>query len=405
MEIYFSIIGLLFSILYSGSEIALITSNALQIKVWQKQNLVFSKYALKIIDDKPAFITVILIGTNLANVLTTSFATLFLSRHIDSLFIIVCLVASIILFLGEIMPKTLTREFPNNSLLVLSPILVISYYLFYPFVYFLSKTSWLEIARESGFKEDTDNSENRFEYQYMYEQVDEPEAIEKDQQEMISQVFDYSETTVEEAMTPRTDISAVSETSDLEEVLHTFIDSGHSKILVYADNLDTVKGVIHLYDLFKAPGDIRDIIKPVEFIPYSKSVREMMSEFQTARHSVAVVLDEHGGTAGMVTAEDLFEELFGDFEDEFDLESTDLSRLNDGSILADAKVNCDDFNETYGNIFPEGNYETIAGYIISETGRIPNKGEHLYLSIGQVIISNSTARKIEKVKIYLNQES
>ena len=93
------------------------------------------------------------------------------------------------------------------------------------------------------------------------------------------------------------------------------------------------------------------------------------------------------------------------FEDEFDLESTDLSKLNDGSILADAKVNCDDFNEAYGNIIPEGNYETIAGYIISETGRIPNKGEHLYLSIGQVIISKSTARKIDKVIIYLNQKA
>ena len=401
MEIYFSALGLLFSILYSGSEIALITSNALQIKVWHKQKILFSNFALRVLDDKPTFITVILIGTNLANVLTTSFATVYLSRHIDSLFLIVCLVASIILFFGEILPKTVTREFSNSSLLVLSPLLVVSCYLFYPIVYILSKTSWLEIASESGFKEDTDNSENRFEYQYMYEQVDEPDVMEKDQQEMISQVFDYSDATVDEAMTPRTDISAIPVSSTLEEVLHVFIDSGHSKILVYEKNIDNVKGVIHLYDLFKSPGDLREIIKPVQFIPYSKFVREMMLEFQTARHSVAVVLDEHGGTAGIVTAEDLFEELFGEFEDEFDLDSTDLTVLNDGSVLADAKVNCDDFNEAYGPVIPGGNYETIAGYIISETGRIPNQGEHLYLSVGQVIISKSTARKIDKVKIYL----
>ena len=220
---------------------------------------------------------------------------------------------------------------------------------------------------------------------------------------MISQVFDYSKTRVDEAMTPRTKISAVPDTSSLEEVLHAFIDSGHSKIIVYKNNLDNIKGVIHLYDLFKSPGDIREIIKPVQFIPYSKSVQEMMSEFQTKSHSVAVVIDEHGGTAGIVTTEDLFEELFGDFEDEFDMDSTDLSNLDDGSILADARVNCDDFNESYGKYIPKGNYETIAGYIISETGRIPNQGEHLYLSLGQVIISKSTARKIDKVKIYLNK--
>ena len=168
MEIFFSIIGLLFSILYSGSEIALITSNALQIKVWRKQKILFSNFALRILDNKPGYITVILIGTNLANVLTTTFATIYLSKHIDSLFIVVSIVAAIILFWGEILPKTITREFPNSSILVLSPLLVISYYLFFPIVYLLSKTSWLEIANESSFKEDSEMSKNRFEYQYMY---------------------------------------------------------------------------------------------------------------------------------------------------------------------------------------------------------------------------------------------
>ena len=401
MEIYFSLIGLFFSILYSSSEIALISANPMQIKVWQKQKMYFSSFAKKILDEKPTYITVILIGTNFSNVLATSFFTIYLSNLISNTIVVVSIIAAVILLFGEVIPKTISREFSNTGILIFSPFLVLSYYLFYPFIYILNKTKWLDLATESTLTEEDENQEDRTDLQHMYEQVDEPEIFEKDQQEMISQVFDYSEKTVEEAMTPRTDISSISIDSSLEELLHIFIDSGHSKILVFEDSLDNIKGAIHLYDLFKSPSNIEEIIKPVEFIPYTKSVMELMSEFQSARHSIAVVIDEHGGTAGLVTVEDLFEELFGDFEDEFDVEESDLKKLDDGSIIASAKIDCELFNGKFGNILPEGNFETLGGYIISEIGRIPNKGETLYLPIGQVIINKSTSRRINQIKIIL----
>lgn len=401
MEIYFSIIGLIFSILYSGSEIALISANPMQIKVWQKQKMLFSSFATKILDEKPTYITVILIGTNLANVLATSFFTIFLTTIISNPIWVVGIIAGIILLFGEVIPKTISREFSNTGILLFSPFLVFSYYLFLPFIFLLNKTKWLDVATESTHTSDVENQEDRTDLQHMYEQVDEPEVFEKDQQEMISQVFDYSEKTVEEAMTPRTDISSISINSSLEEVLHVFIDSGHSKILVYENSVDHIKGVIHLYDLFKSPSTIKEIIKPVKFIPYTKSVMKLMSEFQTARHTIAIVIDEHGGTAGLVTVEDLFEELFGDFEDEFDVDNTEINQLEDGSIIANAKIDCELFNTKFGNILPEGKFETLGGYIISEIGRIPNKGENLFLPIGQVIISKSSTRSINQVKIIL----
>ena len=401
MEIYFSLIGLFFSILYSSSEIALISANPMQIKVWQKQKLYFSSFAKKIMDEKPTYITVILIGTNLSNVLATSFFTIYLNNIFSNTIVVVCIIAAVILLFGEVIPKTISREFSNTGILIFSPFLVLSYFLFYPFIYILNKTKWLDVATESTLTEEDENQEDRTDLQHMYEQVDEPEIFEKDQQEMISQVFDYSGKTVEEAMTPRTDISSISIDGSLEEVLHVFIDSGHSKILVFKDSVDNIKGVIHLYDLFKSPANIQEIIKPVEFIPYTKSVMELMSEFQTARHSIAVVIDEHGGTAGLVTVEDLFEELFGDFEDEFDVEESDLKQLEDGSIIASAKIDCELFNDKFGSILPEGKFETLGGYIISEIGRIPNKGETLYLPIGQVIINKSSSRRISQIKIIL----
>ena len=401
MEIYFSIIGLIFSILYSGSEIALISANPMQIKVWQKQKMLFSSFATKILDEKPTYITVILIGTNLANVLATSFFTIYLTTIISNPIWVVGIIAGIILLFGEVIPKTISREFSNTGILLFSPFLVFSYYLFLPFIFLLNKTKWLDVATVSTHNSDVESQEDRTDLQHMYEQVDEPEVFEKDQQEMISQVFDYSEKTVEEAMTPRTDISSISINSSLEEVLHVFIDSGHSKILVYENSVDHIKGVIHLYDLFKSPSTIEEIIKPVKFIPYTKSVMKLMSEFQTARHTIAIVIDEHGGTAGLVTVEDLFEELFGDFEDEFDVDNTEINQLEDGSIIANAKIDCELFNTKFGNILPEGKFETLGGYIISEIGRIPNKGENLFLPIGQVIISKSSTRSINQVKIIL----
>ena len=399
MEIFFSIIGLILSILYSGSEIALISANPMQIKVWQKQKMYFSPFATKILNEKPTYITVILIGTNLSNILATSFFTIYLSEIIQNTLIVICIITAIILLFGEVIPKTLSREYANKGILIFSPFLVYSYYLFYPFIYILNKTNWLNIASKTTQLENEENQENRTDLQQMYEQVDEPEVFEKQQQEMISHVFDYSGKTVEEAMTPRTDISSISIDSTLEQVLHVFIDSGHSKILVFKNSLDNIKGVIHLYDLFKSPSNIEEIIKDVEFIPYTKSVMKLMSEFQTARHTIAVVVDEHGGTAGLVTVEDLFEELFGDFEDEFDVDEYDINQLKDGTIIANTKINCELFNEKFGNILPEGKFETLGGYIISEIGRIPNKGENLFLPIGQVIINKSSSRRINQVKI------
>ena len=242
--------------------------------------------------------------------------------------------------------------------------------------------------------------EKRDDIQHAYEQVDDPEAMEDDQKEMISNVFDFRESKVSEVMTPRTDISAISSTESLEKVLHTFIDSGHSKLPVFEKDLDNIIGVVYLYDLFHSPENIQEVIKPVLFIPYTKPVIDLLGEFQSAHHAMAVVLDEHGGSAGLITAEDVFEELFGDFEDEFDVDTKKSEKQADGSIVVDARMDWEDFNDEYGNMIPKGDYETVGGYIISQLGRIPNKGEHLFMPIGQTVVIKASARQIHRVQIY-----
>ncbi len=399
IAIYIAAVGLILSVIFSSSEIALISCNRLQITVWQKQKRTGAGLAFGVLEKKEEYLTTILFGTNFSNILATSFATVYLYEHGLGEVPTVILIALIILLFGEILPKSLTRDHPNSGLLLFSPILVASNWIFSPFNFLLRKTGWVHPQQTEG-QENEENAEERDDLQYLYNQVRDRQTMEKDQQEMIANVFDFGKATVSEAITPRTEISAVSTEFSLDEALDTFIQSGHSKLPVYENDIDNIIGVIHLYDFFKEARGIDELIKPILFIPFSKSIMDTLSEFRTARHAMAIVLDEHGGTAGLVTAEDLFEELFGDFEDEFDSQDHISEKQSDGSIIASAGMDWDVFNERHGEMIPEGDYETVGGFVLHELGRIPNKGERLHLSIGQVVIRKADTRKIEQLQIF-----
>ena len=400
LDLNLALLGLILSIVYSSSEIALLSANALQLDVWEKQGKYLAHWASSILDWKPEYLSVILIGTNLSNILATSFATVYLLRsNLLPHQLIVIPIAIIILLFGEILPKSIMQRYANFGLILLSPFLKLSYYIFFPIIFLLRQTGWMDVS-ERFSKTAEELEEKRDDIQHAYEQVDDPKAMEDDQKEMISNVFDFRESKVSEAMTPRTEISAISSTESMEKVMHTFIDSGHSKLPVYEKDLDNIIGVVYLYDLFHSPENLQEVIKPVLFIPYTKPVMDLLSEFQSAHHAMAVVLDEHGGSAGLITAEDVFEELFGDFEDEFDVDSKKSERQEDGSIVVDARMDWEDFNDEYGNMIPEGDYESVGGYIISQLGRIPNKGEHLFMPLGQMVIIKASIRQIHQVKIY-----
>ena len=398
--LFLALTGIILSIFFSSCEIALISANKLQINVWVKQKLRLSKIADLIINNKEFYLFCILVGNNLANMLTTSFLTIWLLNHgyfaREFIFIIIAL---ILLLFAEIIPKSIVRQFSNISLLILSPLLYACGIILYPFYYIFNNIFSNRISKNSIFK-NKDHDYIRDDIQYIYEHVDKSIEIEEDQKEMLSNVFMLGESTASEVMTPRTKLSMVSSKDSLQKILHTFIDSGHSKLPVYDGDIDNIIGIIYLYDLFKNPNNIKEIIKNVNQIPFSKNISDIMSEFQDSNCNVSIVLDEHGGTLGIITAEDIFEELFGDFEDEFDHDDI-RSRVNeDGSITTNAKIECDAFNKKYNNLIPNGNYETLAGYIISEIGRIPNEGENLFLKIGQIVIKKSSSRKIDEIQIF-----
>ena len=400
MDILFlAITGIILSIFFSSSEIALISANKLQIDVWVKQKLRLSRIANLIIDNKEFYLFCILVGNNIANMLTTSFLTIYLvNSNIlpeESIFIIISI---LILLFAEIIPKSIIRQFSNATLVIISPILYTIGIILAP-IYKTSKI-FLNINSDGSIFKNRDHDYIRDDIQHVYEHVNKSIEIEDEQKEMLSNVFTLGENTAYEVMTPRTKLSMVSKDSSLEEILHTFIDSGHSKLPVYEDSIDSIVGVIYLYDLFKYPDSINEIIKPVNKIPFTKNISDIMSSFQSSNSNISIVVDEHGGTSGLITAEDIFEELFGEFEDEFDHDKIKSKINDDGSISTNAKIECDEFNKLFNNLIPPGNYETLAGYIISEIERIPNQGENLFLPIGKIEIKKSSSRKIEEIIIY-----
>ena len=399
LELLFSFLGVIFSILFSSLEIALLSSNSFQIDVWSKQGGRLSALSQKIIKEKEIFLFLILLGTNVSNIVATTFATLhFLSVGWNNLSIII-LISVIILIFGEILPKTFIKNHANISLVFLSPLLIIMYYLFFPLVTLIIKLKWLEIYKNIS------DEEKRQDLQSTFEQVEENESMEKEQQEMISNVFDFSKTSVYKAMTPRNDISCISIDESLEKAMLIFIESSHSKLPVYKNNIDNIVGMIYLYDLFKSPENLEDIVREILFIPYDKPILDIIPDFQKANHSLGIIIDQNEKTSGLITSEDIFEEIFGEFEDEFDSNPSDTKVDSDGSILVNAKMKWIDFNNKHNNLIPKGNYETIAGYIISDLGRIPNVGECLFMNIGQVVIKKASLRYIEKVLIYPNKNS
>ena len=396
IDLLFSFLGIIFSVLFSSLEIALLSSNPFQIDVWSKQGVRLSNLSSKIIKEKEIFLFLILLGTNVSNIVATTFATLhFLSVGWNN-FSIIIIISFIILIFGEILPKTFIKNHANIGLVILSPLLIFMYYLFYPLIKLIINLKWLEIYKNVS------EEEKRQDLQSTFEQVEENNSMEKEQQEMISNVFDFSKTSVYKAMTPRDEISCISIDDSLEKAMHIFLESTHSKLPVFKNDIDNIVGMLYLYDLFKGPENLKDIVRDILFIPYDKPVLEIIPEFQKANHSLGIIIDQNNKTAGLITSEDIFEEIFGEFEDEFDNNVFNTKVFSDGSILVNAKMKWIDFNNKHNNLIPKGDYETIAGYIISDLGRIPNPGEHLFMPIGQVVIKKASSRYIENVLIYPN---
>ncbi|BDQ02430.1 hemolysin family protein [Ignavibacterium sp.] len=405
-EILLLIVLLILSAYFSSTEIAYIAANKLKLEVKTRKKDLVARNVAYYLNNPNTFFSTILLGNNIVNIAFASLSAVILASLFNLTEIqILSITTFLLLFFGELIPKYFAHETADLFIIVSSSILRIITTILFPFIKALTFISDKLTSNVSSQK--AENISQLFDKEDIKALLDEGHKAGKvlpQEKNIIEKVIDLGEQKVYEAMRPRTEIVGVEIHSSIEDVHKTFIDSGYSKLIVYEENLDNIKGVILAKDLFANPKTITEVLREIKFYPETKRSLEVLNELLESKISIAVVVDEFGGTAGIVTMEDIIEELFGEIKDEYDVEEHICRRISRDTYLISGKVEIDHLNEKYKIGIPEGDYETVAGYIENRLGRIPKQGESFLIDNYDIIIVKATQTKIELIKLIVRNE-
>ncbi|WP_209402239.1 hemolysin family protein [Pseudozobellia sp. WGM2] len=421
--IFIIILSLLFSAFFSGMEIAFISANKIHIEIEKKQEGILAKVLTRLTKKPSKFIATMLIGNNIALVIygffmgdllmywfqsmlpsSSEFINLILTDF--SLLVQTVISTLIILFTAEFLPKVLFQIYSNNLL----KFLAVPAYLFYLLFSVISDfVIWVsDLILKVFFKTDGDEVQLSFSKielgDYINEQME--TVNEEDEVDSEIQIFqnalEFAEVKAREVMVPRTEIKAVELDETPKNLAKLFTETGLSKILIYKDTIDNIIGYVHSYELFKKPKTIKSILLPVEFVPETMLVQDILNVLTKKRKSIAVVLDEYGGTSGLMTVEDIVEELFGEIEDEHDITDLIEEQLEDGSYKFSARLEVDYINETYKLEVPKSDeYETLGGFIVNDKGEIPEKDSEIQIEHFLFKILEVSNTKIDLVSLQI----
>ena len=408
---------LMLSAFFSGMEIAFVSSNRVRLALQIKQPGLVSTALAKITENPSKFIATTLVGNNIALVIYGLFMGDFLiekiypeSVGIDDLalsivFVQTLISAVVILITAEFLPKVVFQIYANALLQFFAIPTILFYHVLSPLTNAFLWFSNVILRRFFMTSEDhIPTAFSRVELEeYVTEQVESTDDEDLDSEvQIFHNALTFNDRKAREVMVPRAEVTAVDRYVSINELISLFSSTGFSKILVYKGNLDNVVGYIHAFDLFKKPKNIRSITHPVEFVPESMLIKDILNSLIKKRKSIAIVLDEYGGTAGMITLEDIVEELFGEIEDEYDQVDLTELKLETGDYVLSARLEVDYLNDKYKlNLIEDDQYETLGGYIVHHTENIPSKGEIVKIADYNFEIQKVTASKIEIVKILL----
>ena len=415
MEISIIIVCLILCAFFSGMEIAFISSNKIYLEIEKKQDSFLSTILTRLTEKPSKFIAAMLIGNNIALVIYGFFMGELLMHWIETfgyhfselvnLLLQTLLSTAIVLITAEFLPKVFFQIYANTLIKVFA----LPAYLFYLLFYFISSFFiWVsDFVLKRFFKTEGDQVPLYFSKAELGNYITEQMSTVEDHEEMDSEIqmfqnaLEFSGVKARDVMSPRTEIVAVDLFDSVAELKQLFIETGYSKIVVYQNSLDDIIGYVHSFDLFKKPKNIKSIIIPIEFVPETIYIKDAMNLLTKKRKSVAVVLDEYGGTSGIITIEDIVEELFGEIEDEHDSDEELIEKeLGDGVYVLSARLDVEYINQTYKLTIPESDsYGTLGGFIVDSTKEIPQKGDAIVIGIYHFIIEEATNKKIELVKM------
>ncbi|WP_288761895.1 hemolysin family protein [uncultured Prevotella sp.] len=405
-------ITLLLSAFFSGMEIAFVSSNRMLAEMDKGSSRLTRRLQTFFYKNPNDFVSTMLVGNNIVLVVYGIFVARLLDNTIFkgldpaiSVTADTILSTLVVLFTGEFLPKTLFKSNPNKFF----SFFVFPAYLFYLLLWPVSRFSTLLskiLLKISGVKVDKDNDDGEFskiDLDYLVQSsIDNaPDNSQIDDEVRIFQnALDFSDTKVRDCMVPRTEICAVEKSSSLSDLKNIFIESGKSKILVYDNDIDHIIGYIHSLELFRNPNDWHNHIRTMPFVPETMSARKMMQTFLQQKKSLGVVIDEFGGTSGIISLEDIVEEIFGDIEDEHDNSNYIAQKNSDGTYLLSARLEIDKVNDLFSLDIPESeDYMTIGGFILHEYENFPKLNEVVRIGRFEFKIIKNTMTKIELVRL------
>lgn len=419
MEISIIILCLILSAFFSGMEIAFVSSNKIYLEIEKKQDNFLSNILTKLTEKPINFIVSMFIGNTIAMVTYGFFMGEVLMKWLVSFGFInseglnlglQILISTIIMVVtAEFLPKVFFQIYANT----LIKFFAVPAYFFYKIFYFIAAffIGISDYILRKFFKTEGDITPLFFSKielgDYITEQMSTVEDNELVDSEilMFQNALEFSGIKARDVMTPRTEITAIDLVDSIEELRQLFIETGYSKIVVYQNSFDDIIGYVHSFDMFKKPVSIQDIVISVEFVPETIFIKDAMNLLTKKRKSVAVVLDEYGGTSGIITIEDIVEELFGEIQDEHDSDEELVEKeLGEDVFEFSARLDVEYLNETYKLQIPESNsYGTLGGFIVDHTKEIPQIGDEISIGIYHFIIVEATNKKIELVKMTISE--
>jgi CBS domain containing-hemolysin-like protein len=408
------LISILASAFFSAMELAFLSSNRLRIEVMKKNRSLKSRIIGLFFHRESTMIASLLMGNNIAlvmygiaaaRVLNPFFLNLGVTDEIILLILQTITSTIIVLVTAEFLPKALVQLNPNRFLdITLAPMLILYILLYVPtqiilfFSYIILKL----------FGSSQEQSARVFSKVDLEHYVDELSSRIKDEEEFSNEMLilrnalDFSNIKARDCMIPRTEIIGVEIEESIDEAKKLLIDKGLSKLIVYRDDIDNIIGYIHSFDLFSQPKSIKQILKPISFVPTVISGKELLEKFTKQAGNFAVVTDEYGGTAGIITLEDVIEEIFGEIEDEHDKEIWLEEKINESEFLFSARIDIDYLNETFKLSLEESEeYDTLAGLIIHHIESIPTQGDSVQLEKYRLVVEEVSDRKIETVRLFI----
>lgn len=410
------IIGaLLFSAFFSGMEMAFMAASQLHLELQEKQNTLAGRIITHFAVRRSKLTTTLLIGNILALILfSVGIVQLLhplLVKYLPAviaydfvLILVQTIVASVLaLLMAEVLPRSLFMLRANTLLRVLAVPLLITYYVLYPVVYLtigairlvVVKFMKLEFSEANPVFGLTDVDQYIKKSMYEPAKAKEPEVDAR----IFHNALEFRTVKVRECMVPRTELNAVEISEPIAVLRQAFSKTGHSKIIIYQEHIDDIVGYCHQLDMFKKPADIAAVVIPIMVVPESMLASELFVKFVTEHRSIALVVDEFGGTSGLVTTEDLLEEIIGEIHDEFDEESLLEQELEPGNYLFSARQEIDYLNDKYSLDLPYGDYETLGGYILSAHEDIPQPGEIIQVAPYTITILSMEENRINTVRV------